>query len=71
MSASISLLLIGFVLGFASGYAVRELLSRHRRAAARRDYDENHPKQQFFWTELPPDGLVGFDVRVVPGLNAR
>jgi hypothetical protein len=68
MSASNSLLLIGFVLGFALGYAARELLSRHRRTAARRDYDENHPKEQFFRTELPADGLAGFEARTLAAI---
>jgi hypothetical protein len=39
MFASISL----FIIGLALGYGLRELLSRRRRAAARREYYERHP----------------------------
>jgi hypothetical protein len=41
MFASISL----FIIGLALGYGLREVLSRRRRAAARRDYYERHPEK--------------------------
>jgi hypothetical protein len=38
--------LILLLIGFACGYAVRELISRRRRAAIRREYYQKHPEEQ-------------------------
>jgi hypothetical protein len=38
------ILIIVLIIGFAAGYAVRELIGRRRRAAAREKYYQEHPE---------------------------
>jgi hypothetical protein len=45
MSDLIVILLL-LLISFACGYGIRELKSRHRRAAARKEYYRRHPEER-------------------------
>jgi hypothetical protein len=44
MLLALSFVLLFFIVGFACGYGVRELIARRRKAAAREKFYKEHPE---------------------------